>query len=220
VADRPSLRLAREAVAGLYAIVDGEHSADEVGDTEAFLAAGCGVLQLRIKEAAPQALRSTARAVAARCDAAGALLLVNDHLEIAAELPKAGLHLGQGDLHPRLARQRLGPGRVIGVSTHDPEELAEALRWEVDYVGFGPVYDTGTKGHPMVGQGLGALRRAVDASRVPVVAIGGVRLGSVGEVASTGVAAAAVIADLYRGPDRRARARAFIEAFRAGCPRS
>ena len=206
----------KRCIHGLYGIVDDAHCDDLVGAGQAMLDSGCTVIQLRCKKTTITETKSAAGALQVACVRVGALLLVNDIVEIAAELDGVGVHIGQKDAHPRLVRSVVGPDRVIGVSTHDPEELADAHTWGADYVGFGPVFSTSTKDQPMEGQGLDALAAAVASSRIPVVAIGGITLETIGAVAGTGADAAAVIGDLYRGPSIVERGRALGAAFELG----
>lgn len=204
---------------GLYGIVgppDGEDLPDEVllPLADALLAAGSPILQLRHKQAHAQRLLELARALLPRTRAAGALLLINDRLDLALMSGADGVHLGQTDLPVREARrvaQIVRPGErfVIGHSTHDLDELKAAVASEADYVGFGPVFSTRTKADALTSRGLERLKEAVQAAgRMPVVAIGGITLDNAGEVAATGAAMAAVISDVARAADPRQRAQA------------
>jgi len=212
----PSAAVAR--IQGLYGMVDDAFTDSVEAAAGALLEAGCSVLQLRCKSMRPPELEGSAGRIAAMADRSGALLIINDSLEVAARLPGVGLHLGQQDVDLAQARRVLGNGRVIGLSTHDEGELADAVAKGADYVGFGAVFDTATKGEqrrpPRVGlEGLG---RALVLSPVPVVAIGGISLETIEMVGASGVAAAAVISDLYSSGDVPARARELIASFSRG----
>jgi thiamine-phosphate pyrophosphorylase len=164
--------------------------------------AGARVLQVRIKPVSrapmPQvlAVARMARAVTAR---AGALLIIDDHLDIALAVDADGVHLGQDDLPLAEARAlvtRWRPERsfLIGVSTHNGAEVDAAVQGGADYIGFGPVYETATKMNPDPVQGIAGLADAVRrAGAVPVVAIGGITPARAVAVAAAGAAAACCI---------------------------
>lgn len=188
---------------------------------DALLAAGARVLQLRHKTASDDELRHIAEQLAPRCRAAGATLLVNDRLSVAAELG-LGLHLGQDDGAPEQARRLLGPGAVIGWSTHDLAQVAAAPGRGVDYVGFGPVFSAAHKHvapddrRPVdAARGLELLRRAVERSQLPVVAIGGITSDRLAGVLATGVAAVAMMGALNAADDVEAAATSVQAAFAA-----
>jgi thiamine-phosphate pyrophosphorylase len=220
----------REDNLGLYAILDLPHrlGLDPLAVVDAMLGGGVGVIQLRSKHAPIE--RELVHALAGRCAAASVPMIINDHLELAlAQIPGVtGVHLGQGDLgqlgstrqQTRTAlRER---GLWLGVSTHDLTQLREAIvELEPDYVGFGPVFATGSKlkHEPVVG--LDGLARACSATNVPVVAIGGIAAQHVVEIASCGAAAVAMIGGLIPEPHEldpveiiRARCFAIARAFR------
>lgn len=198
------------AISGLYGIVDvsGRPGLGELPLARALLRAGVSVLQLRMKGAPEPAVAAVLDQLVPLCASADCLLIVNDHVGLAAARPGVGVHLGQGDADPRDARAVLGGSRVIGWSTHDLDQVAAATTHGVDYVGFGPVFSAGGKHlaprddrSPMSARGLGALSAAVTAATVPVVAIGGIDAERLPFVLATGVAAVAMISAVARSPD-------------------
>ncbi len=190
---------------GLYAIVDSpERAADAIEG-------GAAVVQLRMKRVDASTVLDCARAVAALCKGR-AVFIVNDRSDIARLSNADGVHLGQDDLPVQAAREIIGAGKLVGVSTHTDDEIDAALAVGADYLGFGPVFATASKEAAPPPQGLEALARAVARARgVPVVAIGGITSATVREVAATGARCAAAIAELARDP---LAARRFAEAFR------
>jgi len=124
------------------------------------------------------------------------------------------VHLGQHDLPIEAARRLLGSTALIGVSTHNVQQVDAAVRQPVSYLAIGPVYDTRTKdtGHAAVG--LEAVRRtsAVVGTR-PVVAIGGITLATAPDVIAAGAASVALIADLLVGGDPACRVREYVDAL-------
>lgn len=123
-----------------------------------------------------------------------ATLLINDRVDIALAIGADGVHLGQTDLPPRAARELLPSGSIIGISTHNIEQLRVALAMPVDYVAFGPIFSTSTKldSDPAVGvDGLLNARRV--ANEFPLVAIGGIQANSVPEVFAAGADSVAMV---------------------------
>jgi thiamine-phosphate pyrophosphorylase len=164
--------------------------------------AGARVLQVRIKpmNRIPMVrIVETARMARAVTARAGALLIIDDHIDIAMAVDADGVHLGQEDLPLAEARAlvtRWRPERpfLIGVSTHDREQVLAAVQGGADYLGFGPVFETSTKANPDPVQGIAGLEEAVRlAGSVPVVAIGGITPERAIAVAATGAAAACCI---------------------------
>ena len=167
------------------------------------------------RTAAREALEWTLRVLALRGDRP-VPVLVNDRLDVARALRDEGcdgVHLGQTDAAPRTARELLGPEALIGLSTHDARQLALAAEEPVDYLGFGPVFATATKGY---GRGLGPERAwiAAASSGVPVFPIGGVELSNAGDLARAG--RAAVSSAVLSADDPAAAARALRELLSDG----
>jgi thiamine-phosphate pyrophosphorylase len=199
-------------LAGIYALVEPHrHPADPLGYVDALLRGGIRVVQLRAKDGCDPAFVD---ALAARVRAAGGLTIVNDDVDLA--LRADGVHLGQEDaaLHDLGAlRARLGD-RIVGLSCGTPQE-ARAAHAAVDYVGAGPIFATGSKADAGGPIGVNGVRVVVEATPLPVAAIGGIALGSLGRVRETGAAMAAVISALSSAPDPEAAARAFVAAWNA-----
>jgi thiamine-phosphate pyrophosphorylase len=197
---------------GVYAVVDGSAARRPLELVDAFVRGGAAVVQLRLKEAGAGELVRVAREARKLC-AGRALLLVNDRPDVARLAEADGVHLGQEDLPWRAARAILGPEALIGVSTHSDAEIDAAQG--ADYVGFGPIFATGSKPGAVLPppQGLDGLRRAVQRSKAPVVAIGGITIENAAEVAAAGARCAAAIAALCTAPDPEGATRAMARAF-------
>jgi thiamine-phosphate diphosphorylase len=145
------------------------------------------------------------------CDETGALLIVNDRVDLAVAAGADGVHLGQTDL-PIEAARRFAPDLLVGVSTHDTEQVERAVASGADYLGFGPVFATQTKQNPDPVQGIAGLRAAVAAARgTPIVAIGGIEASPAvaREVYAAGAAAICAIRAVNHAPDVSAVARVF-----------
>jgi len=184
----------------VYPIVDGPLlRARELQLTtaaEALLEAGMRILQFRWKDGYSREVFAEAQAIAGLCADCGALLVVNDRIDVAMLLG-SGAHIGQDDLPPAAARKLLSTVPVLGLSTHNEEQFLAALQQPADYVALGPVFGTSSKLNPDPVVGTAELRRLAALSALPVVAIGGITRENVPEVWRAGARSAAVIGDLY-----------------------
>lgn len=195
----------------LYAIVDPLNTGrDPVALATAFLAGGARLLQLRAKAISPRELLAAAERIAPAARAAGALFLVNDRPDIARAVEADGVHLGQDDLPVAAARRVLGPGRIVGVSTHDLDEARSAEAAGAAYIGVGPVYATTSKGAPLPARGLALVRAVRALVRCPIVAIGGITPATASAVLDAGADAVAMIAALVRADDPAAAVRSTL----------
>lgn len=171
---------------------------------QAALEGGVDVVQLRMKEASDHEVISTGRRFARLCARYGALLIINDRPDLVAPVEADGVHVGQDDVPVREARSLVGPKRLVGLSTHTPEQIDAAA--EVDYIGVGPVHATPTKpGRPPVG--LELVRYAAAHSPVPFFAIGGISPSNVASVCAAGARRVAVVRALTEASDPRLAAR-------------
>lgn len=184
----------------LYGILDTGLLADEDIPRLAVAWADTGVevLQLRAKRHGSGAFLDLARATRAALGDRPVPLIINDRVDIALLTPASGVHVGAGDLSPEEARRLLGPGRIVGVTAHDPAELAAVDPAVADYVGYGAVFATGTRSGATI-CGPEALTAAVAASTLPVVAIGGIAPDNVEVLRGSGVSAVAAASSLIPG---------------------
>jgi thiamine-phosphate pyrophosphorylase len=196
---------------GFYAIldVDDRKLADD-------LLSAATVLQIRFKGAPRGDLLRIATWARRLTAERRALLVVNDDLEVALAAGADAVHLGQEDMPLEAARARAGDAVRIGISTHTLEQVARAVAGGADYLGFGPVYPTGSKANPDPVVGVERLAAAVRAAvPVPVVAIGGVTPERAPELAAAGAWAACAISAVNQAADVRAAGRAIAAAFSA-----
>lgn len=197
----------------LYPIIDtlGDPSRSAVALAEAMMAAGVRFLQLRVKDQPTRRFVELARAIQERAASCRASLIINDRADIAALIGAAGVHLGQEDLLPADARRLLGPGKIVGFSTHNLTQAAQAAAQGVaDYLGFGPIYATTSKAKSDPVQGLDGLRRVRARVALPIVAIGGISRETTADVLAAGADAVAVIGDIVRAPDVGGRIAEFL----------
>ncbi|MBI2002034.1 MAG: thiamine phosphate synthase [candidate division NC10 bacterium] len=193
---------------------------DHVAIAKAALAGGADMIQLRDKAGDLRELLPQARAIQALCRSQGAIFIVNDRLDLALAAGADGVHVGQEDLPAEAARRLLPPGRILGVSTHTPEQAEAARLAGADYIGFGPMFPTGTKDTGYTPRGLPGLRDVRAASSLPILAIGGITLDTVEGVIAAGATAPAVISAIVAAPDIAAAAAAFRERVAAARARA
>jgi len=203
-----------ERFRGFYGIVDDAEGTVEsrVRLAEALVDGGARTLQLRLKTATGRELTESAAALVPVARGAGVPLIVNDRLDVALAVGADGVHLGQDDLALADARAVLSgrEGFAVGISTHDLDQVAAAIRGGATYIGYGPVFATATKQNPDPVQGLDALRAAVVAAgSTAVVAIGGVSAERAPLCYRAGAAAVCAIAAVNGAPDVAAAAREF-----------
>lgn len=193
----------------LYAILDPScfsRQADMLSAAEQWAHAGVTLLQYRNKSGNAQEMLSEARAIADirnRMPASRELrLIMNDRADLCLAVDLDGVHVGQEDLSPESARKIVGPNRWLGVSTHNPEQLAEADRTSADYIAIGPVFATASKANPDPMVGLDGVSHARSLTCKPLVAIGGITRSNCRSVIEAGADSVAVISDLVREPSK------------------
>ena len=178
--------------------------------------AGATLFQYRNKTASMKDAYGEALALRQAAAKAGVLFIVNDRCDLALAVDADGVHLGQGDLPLDLARKVMGPEKLIGISTHNPDQVREATARQPDYLGFGPIFTPGSKQDhdPVVGiEGLRAMRALTS---LPVFAIGGIQIDQVREVLRAGANGVAVISAILKAQDISQA----VNAFLAQMPRS
>ncbi len=191
-----ALRRQRLAWARLYFVCEARPGgADPEPLLRAVLSGGAGIVQLREKDEAGQALARSGQTFKRLADTYGAPFIINDDPHLALELGADGVHVGQEDLSPAQAREVLGEEAIVGLSTHSEEQIDAAVSGEtgdVDYISVGPVWETPTKeGRPAVG--LNLIRYAAEKCHLPFFAIGGIDRSNVEEVVAAGAARVCVV---------------------------
>jgi thiamine-phosphate pyrophosphorylase len=190
----------------LYAILDAACFPD-VGEmlaaAEELAAARVTLLQHRNKCGNARQMLDEARELRARLGA-NVNLIMNDRADLCLAAGFDGLHIGQDDLSPESARKIIGPARWLGVSTHNPDQLAAADKTSADYLAIGPVFATTSKANPDPVVGLEGIRRARELTRKPLVVIGGITRANARSVIEAGADAVAVISDLLLDPVKSA----------------
>ena len=183
---RPLLSIARQAVAG-----------------------GIDILQMRDKQKSSEELLTLGTALRDLCRAHPVLFIVNDDPLLAQKLDADGVHLGQEDLADfplAQVRKILGPEKIIGISTHSWEQFQDANNRDVDYIAFGPIYETKTKDYHI---GTEFVERVVQTAQKPVIAIGGIGETNMDDLLGRGVRHIAMIRGIMDADHIEATARQY-----------
>ncbi|HEY1271408.1 MAG TPA: thiamine phosphate synthase [Terriglobales bacterium] len=190
----------------LYAILDASCFCDAAAlylFAQELVAGGVTLLQYRNKSGTARQMLEQAREIK-RHVGQGPKLIMNDRADLCLAAGFDGVHVGQDDLSPAGARAVIGTELWLGVSTHNPEQLAEADRSTADYLAIGPAFPTVSKAKPDPVIGLEGVRKARALTSKPLVAIGGITRQNCRQVIEAGADTVAVISDLIRDPRKSA----------------
>ena len=205
------MRIRRESLR-LYGVTDrswlnGERLYDQV---EKALKGGVTFVQLREKALDEQAFLEEAKEIQKLCEQYHVPFVINDNVEIAAQIGADGVHVGQSDMEAGDVREKLGPDRIIGVSAQTVEQAVRAQERGADYLGVGAVFPTGSKADAVEvsHETVRAITEAVD---IPVIAIGGITKDNVSELSGTGICGIAVISAIFAQEDIEGAARVLKE---------
>lgn len=209
---------------GLYAIADPTFAGGRtpVELAKDYLEGGCRLIQLRVKPQPKFQIQKFAQEIMALKKSGDFTFIINDHVDIALEVGAEGVHVGANDepveeIRKRVGRRvgdRAGKKMLIGYSSHSLKEALAAEKAGADYVAFGAIFPSKTKGpgHPV--QGLEKLRAVVRAVKIPVVAIGGITRENFAQVRATGAAAIAMITALTEAPSVIKEAAHFVSLLK------
>jgi thiamine-phosphate pyrophosphorylase len=203
------------SLSGLYVILDpsvcpARSLADVLREAAG---AGAKLFQYRNKSASMKEAYAEAMALRTAAADVGGTFIVNDRCDLALAVDADGVHLGQEDLPYGYARKIMGPDKLIGLSTHNPDQVKAADQLKPDYIGYGPIFTPGSKQDhdPVVGvQGLQHVRPF---TTLPIFAIGGIRLEDVEEIMKAGADGVAVISAIVKAPEVRRTVSDFIRVL-------
>jgi thiamine-phosphate pyrophosphorylase len=201
------------ALPKLYPILDSSLFPDTAAlcaSAKELIAGGVTILQYRNKNGNARQMLDQARELK-RAIGTSAKLIMNDRADLCLVAGFDGVHIGQDDLSPEGARKVIGPNLWLGVSTHNPEQVALADKTSADYIAIGPVFATSSKMNPDPVVGLDGVRQAKKLTSKPLVAIGGINRADGRSVLDAGADSIAVISDLLRDP--RNAAEEFFRSF-------
>ena len=196
----------------LYAVTDRSWLNGETlyAQVEKALKGGVTFVQLREKALDEQAFLEEAKEIQKLCEQYHVPFVINDNVEIAAQIGADGVHVGQSDMEAGDVREKLGPDRIIGVSAQTVEQAVRAQERGADYLGVGAVFPTGSKADAVEvsHETVRAITEAVD---IPVIAIGGITKDNVSELSGTGICGIAVISAIFAQEDIEGAARVLKE---------
>jgi thiamine-phosphate pyrophosphorylase len=200
----------------IYGLTSQEHSLGRTNleVVRAMLDAGIKLVQYREKDKSSAVKLRECEAIRELTRQARALFLVNDDVALAQAVDADGVHVGQDDLPVPVVRRLLGPGKIIGLSTHSPNQARAAVAAGADYIGVGPIFATQTKKDVCAPVGLEYLEWVVKNLAIPFVAIGGIKEHNIGEVVCRGAYCVAMITEIVSKPDIAAQIRALRRAMR------
>ncbi len=187
----------------IYPITDTYISGiSHIEQVQRLILGGARMIQIRDKRASSAELYAAAKECVAFARKTGVLIIINDRTDIAMAAGAGGVHLGQEDMPADMARELLGTGAIIGLSTHSLEQAREAIKMPVDYIAVGPIFDTGTKERtdPVIGlRTLKMIREEI--GPFSLAAIGGIDDKNIQSVLTSGADSAAIISALIKDTD-------------------
>lgn len=200
-----------ERISGLHAIIDTQalRGRSHIEVAREIIRGGAKTVQLRDKLTNKRELVSIAQQLKALCAEHNVLFIVNDYLDLALAADADGLHLGQEDLPIKIARRLLPIDKILGCSTHSPEQAKAAESDGADYIAIGSIYPTPSKETAVIA-GLDGLRQVRETVSLPVVAIGGITEGNVAEVIAAGASSVAVISAILSTESPEAATRQIV----------
>ena len=206
-----------DRIRGLYVIIDPEVTGgrDPMDIATASVRGGAAMLQLRDKLRDKGQILPLAASLQELCEENGVLLIINDHVDLAATVVSGGVHVGQTDMPVAEVRKLLAPHQVLGRSNREIDLLIESQEMGADHVAFGAIYASTTKGGGRGPQGIEPLVRARAATKVPLVAIGGINADNVAPVVEAGADAICVTAAVGSAPEPEAAASRLVGAIRS-----
>jgi thiamine-phosphate pyrophosphorylase len=197
----------------LYFVTDHKQTGgrSQIEIVKAALDGGVRLVQYRDKDISDADFEKDARLILELCQAKQALLLINDRVQIAKTIGAGGVHLGQEDMHPTEARRILGPEAIIGLSTHNQEEVEVAQSLPVNYINIGPMFPTQTKDHSKYGAlGLTKVLELSSKNRFPFTTMGGIKKSHLPELFRSGIQSVAMVTEISLAENPAARVRELL----------
>ncbi|MFP2768845.1 thiamine phosphate synthase [Oceanisphaera sp. KMM 10153] len=191
----------------LYLVTDDQQPIDTLETVVAeAVRGGVTMVQVREKHGDVRAFIERAHAIKAVLQGSGVPLIINDRVDVALAVDADGVHLGQSDMPAAMARQLIGPDKLLGLSIETERQLLEAESLPVDYLGLSAIFATPTKTNLKKEWGIDGLISAVARSSLPLVAIGGINAANLRKIAATGVRGVALVSAICRAPCPRTAA--------------
>ncbi|CAE6942327.1 Condenses 4-methyl-5-(beta-hydroxyethyl)thiazole monophosphate (THZ-P) and 2-methyl-4-amino-5-hydroxymethyl pyrimidine pyrophosphate (HMP-PP) to form thiamine monophosphate (TMP) [Vibrio sp. B1ASS3] len=165
---------------------------------------GVTMVQVREKHGDVRAFIERAQAVKDILKDTDVPLVINDRVDVALAVDADGVHLGQSDMPANIARELIGPNKILGLSIENEEQLAEADSLPIDYIGLSAIFATPTKTNTKKHWGIDGLKMALDTTSLPIVAIGGINESNIPQLSATGVHGLALVSAICHSEDPKA----------------
>ncbi|AYO12629.1 thiamine phosphate synthase [Vibrio harveyi] len=165
---------------------------------------GVTMVQVREKHGDVRAFIERAQAVKDILKDTDVPLIVNDRVDVALAVDADGVHLGQSDMPAIIARELIGPNKILGLSIENEEQLAEADSLPIDYIGLSAIFATPTKTNTKKHWGIDGLKMALETTSLPIVAIGGINKSNIPQLSATGVHGLALVSAICHAEDPKA----------------
>ncbi len=207
------------SVTPLYFVTDHHYTAGrtQVEVVRHALEGGIRLVQYRDKELDIPEFIEEAKSILQLCHEYGAILLLNDRVEIAKAIGADGVHLGQDDMLPLQARTILGPQAIIGFSTHNEMEVQAAQSLPIDYINIGPMFPTQTKDHSAYpALGLAEVVRLAKLSNISVTTMGGIKKNHLQNIFAQGLKVAAMVSEISMAENIPQQVKVLLEEIRFG----
>lgn len=193
-----------------YLVTDSELSRNgTLSDVEQAIKAGCKIIQYREKNKSTKQMIEEASQIKVMCKEK-AVFVVNDRVDVALAVGADGVHIGQDDIPFEIARNLLGEGKIIGLTTHNVEESVDAEKIGADYIGLSPIFATATKKDAGIGCGTSMIDKVRQQVKLPIVAIGGINKSNLRDIIRAGADATGVISAVVCSEDVYKEVREFI----------
>ncbi|EPV8285435.1 thiamine phosphate synthase [Vibrio alginolyticus] len=165
---------------------------------------GVTMVQVREKHGDVRAFIERAQAVKDILKDTNVPLIINDRVDVALAVDADGVHLGQSDMPATIARELIGPNKILGLSIENEEQLAEADSLPIDYIGLSAIFATPTKTNTKKFWGIDGLKMALETTSLPIVAIGGINESNIPQLSATGVHGLALVSAIFHAEDPKA----------------
>ena len=184
----------------LYPVLDDTRSVNLKQDALEIIRAGAKIFQIRAKRLTNREMFDVVQSILPHCIEPGVSLIVNDRVDVCLASRASGVHLGQDDF-PVPETRKLLPDAIIGLSTHNLNQVRAANDLPVDYISIGPVFPTTSKMNPDPAVGISFLQQARSMTTKPIVCIGGIQAANIPDLINEGANGIAVIGEIYNGND-------------------
>ncbi|MFS1900956.1 thiamine phosphate synthase [Vibrio lentus] len=186
----------------LYLVTDDQQDLETLKFVvEQAVAGGVTMVQVREKHGDVRAFIERAQAVKSILASSGVPLIINDRVDVALAVDADGLHLGQSDMPAELARQLIGPDKILGLSIETEQQLQEADSLPVDYIGLSALFATSTKTNLKKYWGYDGIKMALETTKLPIVGIGGINESNIPQLVESGLHGLALVSAICHAED-------------------